>query len=145
MARRGTKISGSFATVSRFFLCLPDGELTRIGDPAASTGRVILAHLGNGASMAAVRGGKSIDTGMSFTPTSGLVMSKRSGDLDPSLAPYLARAEKMTTEQFYKIVNHESGLLGVSQISSDMAVKAVALFCYQAKKWIGAFAAHWEA
>jgi acetate kinase len=128
-------------------------ELARIGDPAATTGRVILAHLGNGASMAAVRDGKSIDTSMSFTPTSGLVMSTRSGDLDPSLAPYLARTEQMTTEQFYKMVNHESGLLGVSETSSDMrdllareaddmrASEAVALFCYQAKKWIGAFAA----
>ncbi len=128
-------------------------ELARLGDPAATNGRVILAHLGNGASMAAVRDGKSIDTSMSFTPTSGLVMSTRSGDLDPSLAPYLARTEQMTTEQFYKMVNHESGLLGVSQISSDMrdllaheaedigAAEAVALFCYQAKKWIGSFAA----
>ncbi len=128
-------------------------ELTRLGDPAASAGRVILAHLGNGASMAAVRDGKSIDTSMSFTPTSGLVMSTRSGDLDPSLASYLARTEQMTTEQFYKMVNHESGLLGVSEISSDMrdllareaddirAAEAVALFCYQAKKWIGCFAA----
>jgi acetate kinase len=128
-------------------------ELARLGDPAATIGRVILAHLGNGASMAAVRDGRSIDTSMSFTPTSGLVMSTRSGDLDPSLAPYLARTEQMTTEQFYKMVNHKSGLLGVSQISSDMrdllaqeghdirAAEAVALFCYQAKKWIGAFAA----
>ncbi len=128
-------------------------ELARLGDPAATTGRVILAHLGNGASMAAVRDGKSIDTTMSFTPTSGLVMSNRSGDLDPSLGPYLARTEQMTTEQFFKMVNHESGLLGVSEISSDMrdllaqeahnipAAEAVALFCYQAKKWIGSFAA----
>ena len=128
-------------------------ELARIGDPAATTGRVILAHLGNGASMAAVRDGKSIDTSMSFTPTSGLVMSTRSGDLDPSLAPYLARNEQMTMEQFYEMVNRRSGLLGVSEISSDLrdllaqeahdirAAEAVALFCYQAKKWIGSFAA----
>jgi acetate kinase len=128
-------------------------ELARLGDPAATTGRVILAHLGNGASMAAVRDGKSIDTSMSFTPTSGLVMSTRSGDLDPSLAFYLAETQQMTTEQFYQMVNHKSGLLGVSETSSDMrdllaheaqdirAAEAVALFCYQAKKWIGAFAA----
>jgi acetate kinase len=128
-------------------------ELARLGDPSATTGRVILAHLGNGASIAAVRDGKSIDTSMSFTPTSGLVMSTRSGDLDPSLAPYLARTEQMTTEQFFKMVNHKSGLLGVSETSSDMrdllaqeahdirASEAVALFCYQAKKWIGSFAA----
>jgi acetate kinase len=128
-------------------------ELARMGDPAATTGCVILAHLGNGASLAAVRAGKSIDTSMGFTPTAGLVMSTRSGDLDPGLAPYLARTEKLTTKQFYEMVNHESGLLGVSETSSDMrdllarekddvrAAEAVALFCYQAKKWIGSFAA----
>ena len=128
-------------------------ELARLGDPTATKGRVILAHLGNGASLAAVRAGKSMDTSMGFTPTAGLVMSTRSGDLDPGLAPYLARTEKMTTQQFYKMVNHESGLLGVSETSSDMrdlldheksdvrAAEAVALFCYQAKKWIGSFAA----
>jgi len=128
-------------------------ELARLGDPAAKKGRVILAHLGNGASLAAVRDGKSIDTSMGFTPTAGLVMSTRSGDLDPGLAPYLARTEKMTTQQFYKMVNHESGLLGISETSSDMrdllnhektdvrAAEAVALFCYQAKKWIGSYAA----
>ena len=128
-------------------------ELARLGDPAVTTGRVILAHLGNGASMAAVRDGKSIDTSMGFTPTAGLVMSTRSGDLDPGLAPYLARTEQTTTKQFYAMVNHESGLLGVSETSSDMrdlldrevqdvrAAEAVALFCYQAKKWIGAFTA----
>jgi acetate kinase len=128
-------------------------ELARLGDPAASKGCVILAHLGNGASMAAVRDGKSIDTSMCFTPTAGLVMSTRTGDLDPGLAPYLARTEKMTTKQFYEMVNHKSGLLGVSETSSDMrdllaqengdarAAEAVALFCYQAKKWLGAFAA----
>jgi len=128
-------------------------ELTRLGDPAAKTGRVILAHLGNGASMAAVRDGKSIDTSMCFTPTAGLVMSTRTGDLDPGLAPYLARTEQMTTKQFYEMVNHKSGLLGISETSSDMrdlldhekqdvrAAEAVALFCYQAKKWIGTYAA----
>jgi acetate kinase len=128
-------------------------ELARLGDPAATTGRVILAHLGNGASLAAVCDGKSIDTSMGFTPTAGLVRSTRSGDLDPGLAPYLAHTEQITTSQFYKMVNHESGLLGVSETSSDMrdlldreaqdvrAAEAVALFCYQAKKWIGSFAA----
>jgi acetate kinase len=128
-------------------------ELVRLCDPAATKGRVILAHLGNGASLAAVRDGKSIDTSMGFTPTAGLVMSTRSGDLDPGLAPFLLRTEQMTTSQFYEMVNHKSGLLGVSETSSDMrdliaheagdvrAAEAVALFCYQAKKWIGSFAA----
>ena len=128
-------------------------ELTRLGDPAAKKGRVILAHLGNGASLAAVGDGESIDTSMGFTPTAGLVMSTRSGDLDPGLAPYLARTEQMNNRQFYEMVNHESGLLGVSETSSDMrdlldhetrdvrAAEALALFCYQVKKWIGSFAA----
>ncbi len=128
-------------------------ELAHLGDPAATTGRVILAHLGNGASMAAVRDGKSIDTSMGFTPASGLPMSTRSGDLDPGLVSFLARTEQMTAIQFDQMANHESGLLGVSEISSDVrdllaqeatdvrAAEAVALFCYQAKKWIGAFAA----
>jgi acetate kinase len=128
-------------------------ELARLGDPAATTGRVILAHLGNGTSLAAVRDGKSIDTSMGFTPTSGLVMSSRSGDLDPGLVSYLARTEQMSATQFQDMVNHASGLLGVSETSSDMrdlldretqdvrAAEAVALFCYQAKKWIGAYAA----
>ena len=128
-------------------------ELVRLGDPAATNGRVILAHLGNGASMAAVRDGQSIDTSMGFTPTSGLVMSTRSGDLDPGLAPYLARTEQMSTPEFYAMVSRESGLLGISETSSDMrdllaresgdvrAAEAVELFCYQAKKWIGSFAA----
>jgi acetate kinase len=128
-------------------------ELTRIGDPAAAKGRVILAHLGNGASLAAVRDSRSVDTSMGFTPTAGLVMSSRSGDLDPGLVSYLARTEQMSATQFQEMVNHESGLLGVSEISSDLrdllaresddvrAAEAVALFCYQAKKWIGSFAA----
>jgi len=128
-------------------------ELARFGDPAATKGRVILAHLGNGASLAAVRDGKSIDTSMGFTPTAGLVMSSRSGDLDPGLVSYLARTEQMNATQFQKMVNHASGLLGVSETSSDMrdlldretqdvrAAEAVALFCYQVKKWIGAFTA----
>ena len=127
-------------------------ELARLADPAAQ-GRVILAHLGNGASLAAVRDGKSVDTSMSFTPTAGVPMSTRSGDLDPGLVWYLARTEKMSAKQFNEMVNFQSGLLGVSETSSDMrdlleretqdvrAAEAVALFCYQVKKWIGAFAA----
>ena len=129
------------------------GELARLGDPAATTGRVILAHLGNGASLAAVRDGKSMDTSMGFTPAAGLVMSTRSGDLDPGLVSFMARSEQMTASQFDRMINHESWLLGVSETSSDLcdllareavdvrAAEAVALFCYQAKKWIGSFAA----
>ena len=127
-------------------------ELGRL-DQVAPTGRVILAHLGSGASLAAVRNGRCIDTSMGFTPTAGLMMSTRAGDMDPGLAYYLARTERMTAARFQHLVNHESGLLGVSAISSDLrellareagnarAADAVALFCYQAKKWIGAFVA----
>ncbi|MGA2786671.1 MAG: acetate/propionate family kinase [Verrucomicrobiota bacterium] len=123
-------------------------ELARVAGARAAQGRVILAHLGNGASITAVRGGKSMDTSMSFTPTAGLPMSTRSGDLDPGLGWYLSRTENVTATQFHHMVNHESGLLGVSETSSDMrelllreredvrAAEAVALFCYQVKKWI---------
>ena len=95
-------------------------ELTRHAGTEVAQGRVILAHLGNGASLAAVHEGRSIDTSMSFTPTSGIPMGTRSGDLDPGLAWYLERAEQMSATQFNDMVNHKSGLLGVSQISSDM-------------------------
>jgi acetate kinase len=129
------------------------GELARLGDPAATRGRVILAHLGNGASLAAVRDGKSIDTSMGFTPSAGVTMSTRSGDLDPGLVWYLARSEEMSAKQFNEMVNSRSGLLGMSETSSDMrdllaceaddvrAAEAVALFCYQIRKQIGAYAA----
>jgi acetate kinase len=129
------------------------GELARVAGPAAAQGRVILAHLGSGASLAAVREGKSVDTSMSLTPAAGIPMSTRSGDLDPGLVWYLARTEHMSAKQFNEMVNFQSGLLGVSETGSDMrdlldceaqdgrAADAVALFCYQVKKWIGAFAA----
>ncbi len=128
-------------------------ELARLAGAEAAGGRVILAHLGNGASLAAVRNGKSVDTSMSLTPAAGVPMSTRSGDLDPGLVWYLSRTEKMSARQFNEMVNFHSGLLGISETSSDMqdllgretedvrAAEAVALFCYQVKKWIGAFAA----
>src|SRR5260370_33918437 len=128
-------------------------ELGRVGETAAARGRVMLAHLGNGASLAAVRGGRCIDTSMGFTQTSGLVMSTRSGDLDPGVMGLLALTESMDAAAFQKMVTHASGLLGVSETSADIrdllareaedarAAGAVALFCYQIKKWIGAFSA----
>lgn len=133
-------------------------ELGRIAGGTAirnqtAKGRVILAHLGSGASLAAVRDGKSVDTSMGFTPTGGLLMGTRPGDLDPGVAWYLMQSEQLTPQQFSQLINHESGLLGVSETSSDMqdllaqqavdnrAAEAVALFCYQTKKWIGSFAA----
>ncbi len=128
-------------------------ELHRVAGTEAAHGRVILAHLGSGASLAAVRDEKSIDTTMGFTPTAGVPMSTRSGDLDPSLCGYLSRMENMTAEQFNDMVNAKSGLLGISETSADIrhlldcesqdvrAAEAVALFCYEIKKRIGSFAA----
>ena len=127
-------------------------ELTRI-DTVVARGAVVLAHLGSGASLAAVKDGVSIDTTMGFTPTGGIVMGTRTGDLDPGVAWYLLQNEGLTPAQFSQLVNHESGLLGVSATSSDMqdllaressderAAEAVGLFCYQVKKSIGAFSA----
>jgi acetate kinase len=128
-------------------------ELARLAGDEAARRRVILAHLGNGASLAAVQGGQSIDTTMAFTPTAGIPMSTRSGDLDPGLVSYWARKEKMSVKGFNELVNFQSGLLGVSETTSDMrdllereqedprAAEAVALFCYAVKKQIGAYAA----
>jgi acetate kinase len=128
-------------------------ELARLGDAAASKGRVVLAHLGSGASIAAVLDGRSIDTSMGFTPTAGLVMGTRTGDLDPGLMSYLIKEDLLSPTQFQALVNHESGLLGISETSADVrdllqreaqdarARDALAIFCYQAKKWIGAYVA----
>jgi len=121
-------------------------------DRAAADGRVIVAHLGNGASMAAVRGGIGIETTMGFTPTGGLVMGTRSGDLDPSVVLYLLRARGLAPDDASALLNKESGMRGVSGTSGDMrdllekestdprAAEAVDLFCYQAKKSLGALA-----
>ncbi len=128
-------------------------ELARVAGAAAARGRIVLAHLGSGASLAAVRDGASIDTSMSFTPTGGIPMGTRSGDLDPGVLAYLARTEGMTPSQLDELVNARSGLLGMSETSSDLrdllereahdvrAAEAIAVFCYRVKKWIGGFAA----
>jgi acetate kinase len=127
--------------------------LAHAAGPEAADGRMILAHLGNGASMAAVHRGRPIDTTMALTPAAGLVMSTRSGDIDPGLPGFLARNAGLTSKQFDAMINHESGLLGVSETSSDVrdllareghdvrAAEALALFVYVAKKAIGALAA----
>jgi acetate kinase len=128
-------------------------ELERLAGAETAAGRVILAHLGSGASMAAVRDGKCIDTTMGLTPASGLVMATRTGDIDPGLPWFLAQSAGIATEQFHALVNHESGLLGVSETSPDLrdllarqdqdvrAAEAVEVFFYHAKKTIGALAA----
>ena len=128
-------------------------ELARLDGAAAARGRVVLAHLGNGASLAALRDAKPVDTSMGYTPTGGVPMSTRSGDLDPGVLLYLARTERLDAARLNQLLNTESGLLGISETASDMrdlleregsdvrAAEAVALFCYQVKKWIGAYAA----
>jgi len=119
-----------------------------LGEPKE---RLIIAHLGSGASMAAVQGGKCCDTTMGFTSASGLVMATRLGDADPGLLLYLEREKGITAEELGKMVNRESGLKGISGLTGDMkalleseepqAELAVEIFCYQAKKFIGALAA----
>ncbi|MDR3622338.1 MAG: acetate/propionate family kinase [Paludisphaera borealis] len=128
-------------------------ELERIAGSEEARGRVVLAHLGSGASLAAVRESRCLDTTMGFTPASGLVMGTRSGDLDPSLNAFLANAEGMTPQQFHRMVNQESGLLGVSETSPDLrdlisrretdlrAAEAFDVFCYRVKLGVGAMAA----
>jgi len=131
-------------------------ELTRIRGWENTRGKIILAHLGNGASLAAVSNGKSMDTSMGFTPTGGLVMGTRTGELDPGVLLYLMRTEQLSEEQFNHLINYQSGLLGISGISPDMrelikykntdthAAEAFDVFCYQTKKNIGAYAAALE-
>jgi acetate kinase len=129
------------------------GELARQSGTGTARGRVIIAHLGNGCSMAALRDGRSVDTTMGFTPTGGLIMSTRSGDLDPEVILYMLQRRNLSVAQVSEIVNHKSGLAGVSAGSSDMrdlltrartdphAEEALDLFCYQARKFLGALAA----
>jgi acetate kinase len=128
------------------------GELRTL-DPEAAVGRVVIAHLGNGASMVAVRDGVGVDTTMGFTPMGGLAMGTRSGDLDPGVLLYLLEEKELSPPEVGELINRQAGLLGVSETSADMrdllsreasdprAAEAVALFCYQAKKFLGALAA----
>jgi acetate kinase len=128
------------------------GELNRIA-PREASGRIVFAHLGSGASLAAVHAGRPIDTSMGFTPTAGIVMGTRPGDLDPGLLAYWMREQNLSPEQLDDWLNRECGLLGISAFSADVrdllgaeakdvrASEAIDLFCYQARKWIGAYAA----
>jgi acetate kinase len=129
------------------------GEFARLAGESAARGRVVIAHLGNGCSMTAIRDGRSIDTTMGFTPTGGLVMSSRSGDLDPGVVVYLLQQKRVSAGVLSDMLNRKSGLAGVSGGSPDMrdllareatdphAAEAIELFCYQARKFLGALAA----
>ena len=128
-------------------------ELARIAGPPAARGKVVLAHLGNGSSLAAVDGGRCMDTSMGFTPIGGVVMSTRSGDLDPGVVSYIARTEGLTPDQLEDMSSHRAGLLGISGTSGDMRALlaaertdeasqlAVSIYCYEIKKRIGSYAA----
>ncbi len=128
-------------------------ELTRLEGSKTTQGKLVLLHLGNGASIAAVKEGKCIDTSMAFTPGGGFPMSTRSGDLDPGVIIGLMRTEGLDEKGLANMLMKESGLLGISECTGNMrelielqhtdykAAEAIALFCYQVKKWIGAYAA----
>jgi acetate kinase len=128
-------------------------ELRKEAGDAVADGRVIVAHLGSGASMAAIQGGRSVDTTMGMTPAGGLAMSTRSGDLDPGVLVYLLETKGMRPSAVNDLVNHQAGLVAVSGTTGDMkdllareatdphAAEAVELFCYQAKKTLGGLAA----
>jgi len=127
-------------------------QLAIVAGNEAAAGRVILAHLGSGASMAAVKNGKPFDTTMAFTPTSGLVMGTRPGDVDPGLLLYLMNEQHFSTDQMEHFIAHQCGMLGVSETSSDLrdllaaraadsrAAEAVELFCYEGRKHLCALA-----
>ena len=121
---------------------------------APESSRVITCHLGNGCSMTAIHGGRVVDTSMGLTPAEGLVMGTRSGDLDPAILVYLTRRLGAPADEIDQIINKESGLLGISGLSSDMrdiedaaakgharAELALAVFCYRIRKYVGAYAA----
>jgi acetate kinase len=128
-------------------------QLNLLSKDDKSNSRVIIAHLGSGASLAAIKNGQSIDTSMGFTPSAGIPMSTRSGDLDPGAASYLLKTEKLSPTEFNHLVNHEAGLVGISETSGDIskllniketdlkAAEAIDVFCYQVSKCIGAYAA----
>lgn len=127
-------------------------QLTHVAGPEAAAGKTVIAHLGGGASVSAVHGGRSCDTSMGLTPASGVMSGTRSGDLDPGVAWHLARREQMTMSGFHRMVTEQSGLLGVSGISGDLhtlierqdcdsrAAEAVEMYCYQVRKAIWAMA-----
>jgi acetate kinase len=147
-AERGVRRYGFHGLSYQYLL----EELARVAGAEASRGRIVFAHLGSGASLAAVRGGSCVDTTMSFTPNSGVPMGTRSGDLDPGVLAFLARTDGLSADELDRILNKKSGLAGVSGSSGDMrdllareatdggAADAVALFCYSVTKAIGALA-----
>ena len=116
--------------------------------------KIVVCHLGNGASVCAVKGGKSVDTSMGLTPLEGLIMGTRSGDLDPAILQYIMHKDNLDIDQMMNVLNKESGVLGLSEISSDFreiengcaegnkdAIRANDAFVYRVAKYIGSYAA----
>ncbi len=147
--RHGIRRYGFHGTSHRFVSRRAAESLGRAGDPAL---RVITCHLGNGCSVAAIRGGRSVDTSMGFTPLEGLVMGSRSGDLDPAILLHVASKEELGPSELNALLNKHSGLIGVSGLSNDMrklleaetagnerARLAVDVFCYRLRKYLAAY------
>jgi acetate kinase len=147
--RHGIRRYGFHGTSHRFVSRRAAESLSRVGDPAL---RLITCHLGNGCSIAAIRGGRSVDTSMGFTPLEGLVMGSRSGDLDPAILLHVAAKEELGASELNALLNKHSGLIGVSGLSNDMrklleaeaagnerARLAVDVFCYRLRKYVAAY------
>lgn len=145
---------GFHGTSHRYVSQVAQRYLVEKHGPYSTGPKIITCHLGNGCSMAAVEGGKVMDTSMGFTPLEGLVMGTRSGDLDPALIFYICEKKGMTPHQVNDLLNKHSGLLGLSGSSNDMrdllaraedgdarAKVAVDVFCYRVRKYIGAYVA----
>jgi acetate kinase len=147
--RHAIRRYGFHGTSHRFVSRRSEELLGRVGDPAL---RVITCHLGNGCSIAAIRGGRSVDTSMGFTPLEGLVMGSRSGDLDAAILLHVMAKEELGAAELNALLNKHSGLIGVSGLSNDMrklleaeaagnerAKLAVDVFCYRLRKYIAAY------
>jgi len=151
--QRGIRRYGFHGTSHRYVVAQATAMLVERGIPPQQQ-RLVTCHLGNGCSVVAVKGGRSVDTSLGFTPLEGLLMGTRCGDLDPAIIPYLVHHVGMTVEQVDDLLNQQSGLLGVSGVGSDMrdlhraigegnerAQLALEIFCYRVRKYIGAYAA----
>ncbi len=149
--RHGVRRYGFHGTSHRFVSRRVAERLGRTDDPAL---RVVTCHLGNGCSLAAIRGGRSIDTSMGFTPLEGLVMGSRSGDIDPAILLHVMAKEELGSAEMNALLNKHSGLIGLSGLSNDMrklleaeaegnerARLAIDVFCYRLRKYVGAYLA----
>jgi len=143
-----------FHGTSHRYVALAASQYLQARDIPLERQKIVTCHLGNGASVTAVSGGRSVDCSLGFTPLEGLLMGTRTGDLDPAIPLHLIRAMDMDAAEVDRLLNTESGLLGISGVSSDMrdvmqaagdgntwAQLAVDIFCYRVRKYIGAYAA----